>query len=279
MVEWYCLNMARKWTREEELLKRGELEELYVKDNRSIGEIAEILHLSQSTVYDRLLRLEIKPERSRKEGFNNKRADVLIPKKYSKDLSEFLGLLLGDGHLSSTQVVVTLGNKEVSYVGHVAKLIEKLFSIEPKLTRSARGYYVVYFGSTEVVRWLLSMGLAFNKVKSQVDVPSWIFSDEDYMGSFLRGFFDTDGSIYKLRFGIQLAFTNRSLPMLRSVRRCLSLLGYHPSDMSYFRVYLTRQGDIIRFFQAVSPANAKHKDRFRMWFKSVDSPVGAGGGL
>ena len=102
--------MAVRWTAKQELLKRQELEKLYVKENKSIGEIAVILHISQSAVYDRLVRLRIKPTRYRKAGFNNKRQDVVIPRRSSSTLSEFIGILLGDGHLTPTQVAVTLGN-------------------------------------------------------------------------------------------------------------------------------------------------------------------------
>ena len=108
--------MARRWTEKEEILKRKELIKLYVEDNKSIREIAIILNIAQSSVYDRLLRLRIKPNRSLKPGFNNKRHDISIPNNYSGELSEFIGILLGDGHITPTQVTVTLGTKELEYV-------------------------------------------------------------------------------------------------------------------------------------------------------------------
>lgn len=256
--------MPRRWTKSEERLRRKELKKLYIENNMSIGEIAKIISLGQSTVYDRLLRLDITPIRSKKLRFNNKRNDISIPKGYSEELSEFIGIMLGDGHLTPTQVTVTLGNKEESYVRYVTRLINKLFNIEPKVIIRKGGYHIVYFGSTVVVRWLLSMGLVFNKVKNQVNVPSWVFTNNDYIKGFLKGFFDTDGSIYKLKFGVQLAFTNRSLPILGSLHRCLSLLGYNPSNISQFRTYLTKKKDIISFFKTVNPANAKHQKRFQM---------------
>lgn len=255
--------MAKRWSNKEESLRRRELERLYIKQNRSIGEIAKILNLGQSTVYQRLLRLGITPARSRKLRFNNKRSDISIPKDYSKELSEFIGILLGDGHITPTQVTVTLGNKEENYTRHVARLISKLFNIKPKVMKRKGGYHIVYFGSTVVVRWLVSMGLAFNKVKNQVKVPPWVFANNDYMKGFLKGFFDTDGSVYKLRFGVQLAFTNRSLPILESLQHCLTSLGYSPSNISLFRTYLTRKNDVIRFFETIRPANARHQERFK----------------
>lgn len=83
------------------------------------------------------------------------------------------------------------------------------------------------------------------------------------MNRFLKGFFDTDGSVYKLRFGTQISFTNKSLPLLQSTRRMLLLLGYQPSSISGYRVYLTKQKSILRFFKEIKPANPKHLVRFR----------------
>ncbi|MBI2616566.1 hypothetical protein HYW55_00340 [Candidatus Gottesmanbacteria bacterium] len=154
---------------------------------------------------------------------------------------------------------------DLEYIHHVATLIKKLFGIDSKIATSNSGYYVVYFGSTETVRWLLGMGLVFNKVKSQVNAPDWILSQKEYMKFFLKGFFDTDGSVYKLRFGIQLSFTNRSIPLLNSLRRCLFVLGFKPSIISCYHIYLTRRDDVSKFFREVGPANKKHRERFRLF--------------
>jgi DNA-binding transcriptional regulator WhiA len=262
--------MAKRWTKLEETIKRNELENLYIGENKTIGEISIILYLGQSTVYDRLLRLKIKPLRSRKIKFNNKRSDVVIPIKYSKSLAEFIGIMLGDGHLTRNQITVTLGNKEINYVGYVAKLIESLFKIRPKILRLKYGYSVVYFGSVDVVRWLVSMGLTFNKVKKQVGVPIWIFSKKTYSSGFLKGFFDTDGSIYKLKYGVQLSFTNRSLPLLKAAQNRLTYLGFSPSKISEFKIYLTKRREIDCFFKKINPANKKHSKRYNILCKSWD---------
>lgn len=263
--------MAKKWTSKDEREKRRELLELYVKKNKTIGEIAKMLHCGESTIYERLVRLGIPSLRSQKPRYNNIRSDIILPKKYSKDLAEFVGVLLGDGHLTPTQVTVTLGKKE-KYVEYVACLMRKLFGVEPKIITSKRGDFTVYIGSTTIVRWLMAMGLVFNKVKAQVDVPSWIFSKKDFIKGAIRGLFDTDGSVYQLRFGIQLSFCNRSRPLLHSFRSMLAKLGFHPSMVSSHNVYLTRRGDIQMFFQEIGSNNTKHTKRFSNFSKV---PMGA----
>ena len=175
--------------------------------------------------------------------------------------------MLGDGCISPTQVMVTLGNKELDYVEHVSKLITKLFSVIPKIYIRKRGYYVVSFGSKKAVEWLLNNKLVMNKVKNQVKTPDWILKKKTFMRGFLKGFFDTDGSVYRLRFGVQLAFTNRSRPLLDDIANTLKLLGYYPSKISRFQVYVTRKRQVLRFFRNINPANIKHRDRFDEFVK------------
>ena len=262
--------MPAKWSKNIELKKFKELNRLYVIHNKTIGEIGKILHLAESTVYDRLLRLNIKPDRSRKKNYNHT-SPATIPNIHTRSLAEFFGIMLGDGCLAPSQITVTLGNKELDYVNYVSNLITKLFNIVPKIYRRPKGYYVIYFGSVKIVEWLKSNGLVFNKVKDQVKVPEWIFKKNFLMEGFLKGFFDTDGSVYKLRLGVQLAFTNRSLPLLSGVRYALDTLKYFPSKISGFRVYLTKKRYVLKYLRRISPANIKHRQRFEEFVKYYDN--------
>lgn len=177
-------------------------------------------------------------------------------------MAEFFGIMFGDGNLTHFQVQVCLGNKELEYAEYVQKLLTKIFKTNARIAVRSTGYRDIYFGSTIVTTWLKKEGLVFNKVKSQVDVPEWIFSKKEYMTRFLRGFFDTDGSVYKLRFGIQVSLTNHSFPILLSLHTMFCALGYSPSEISTYRIYLTRVKDVKRFFREIKPKNQKHTRRF-----------------
>lgn len=254
--------MARKWTKDEERKYHSQLVRLYVKQNKTIREISSILHIAPSSVYIRLKRLRVPICREKKRDYNNQRTSVSIPRKYTSDLAEFFGVMLGDGHLSYFQVVVTLGTKELAYVKHVAALIKKIFGVKPKISVRKGGYRDVYLGSVEITQWLFARGLVNNKVAAQVDIPAWIFANKKFLKKFVRGFFDTDGSVYRLRHGIQLSFTNRSLPLLKSLHRALVRLGYKPSRISGYVIYVTRKPEIVRFFSEIRPANEKHRGRY-----------------
>lgn len=266
--------MANRWSAQEEKKYLIQLEELYVKKNLSIREIAHKLKLSQSAVFVRLKRLGITTNPKKKLYYLNKRRDIKIPQKYSQELAEFFGIMLGDGHVSNFQVVVSLGSKEEEYARYVQKTMKSIFGGKPKIgirkeDYKKQKYRDVYLGSVDVVSWLKNEGLVSNKVISQVDVPKWITNNRGYMESFIRGFFDTDGSIYKLRFGVQIALTNRSEPILKALQSMLWALEYSPSRISLHRVYLTNKKDIRRFFEEIKPRNPKHKSRFKVFNASV----------
>ena len=254
--------MARRWTTKEEAKCRSELFRLYIKQNKSLREVSKILGMPESTVFRRLKRLDIKTQPHLKKNYLKKRIDVKIPPKYSEDLAEFFGIMLGDGHVSHFQVVVSLGNKEERYAKYVRLLIKKIFKTNVKISIRSGGYRDVYLGSVDVTSWLLKQGLVHNKVKSQVDVPSWVCNKNIFMRRFLKGFFDTDGSVYKLQHGIQLSFCNRSLPMLKSLQLMLKKLEYNPSSMSSYNMYLTKRRDVKRFFKEIKPSNLKHVSRY-----------------
>ncbi len=255
--------MARRWTPDEETRNRRELHELYVVQNKTIGEIAPLLGITENTVYDRLIRLQIPSAPELKPNYLRKKKDVWIPTDRSEKLAEFFGIMLGDGHISHFQTVVTLGSKELEYVTYVANLLKEIFKTPSTISVRADGYCDVYIGSVEITKWLKEQGLVSNKVASQVSAPAWIFEESRYMRSFLRGFFDTDGSFYLLRYGRQISFTNHSLPLLHSLRNMLLKLEFRPSEVSCGRViYLTRRNDVSRFFKEIQPANTKHIRRF-----------------
>jgi len=263
--------MPRRWTREEEEKYRNELVDLYIGKNKSLRQVAGVLGIKEQTVFQRLVRLGINTAPYRKEHYLNKRTDVMIPGACSEDLAEFFGVMLGDGHISHFQVLVHLGTKEAEYAEHVRALISKLFHAPARIAVRRTGYRDVYLGSTLAAAWLFQNGLASNKVKAQVGMPRWIFSDWRYLRGFVRGFFDTDGSVYKLRFGIQIAFTNYSSPLLKDLQKVLSILKYTPSRISGPRIYITKRDEVSRFFREINPKNPKHRKRFKEF---SHAPVG-----
>ena len=260
--------MPLRWSKQQEERHRKQLHALYVKRNLTIAQIGKQLHISEKTVFQRLRRLGIPTSpKSKPNAIALLRTDIAIPKKYTKELAEFIGIMLGDGKLSYFQIVVTLGSKEESYAQYVVARIASIFKVSPKIAIRSTGYRDVYLGSVTLSKWLKGQGLAYNKVLAQVNAPRWIFSRPEYMKRCIRGFFDTDGSVYKLRWGHQISFSNRSAPLLKSIRDMLLLLEYSPSRISGTNLYITKREDVSRFFKEINPQNSKHRVRFEKFLK------------
>ena len=245
--------MPKRWTSKEEAFYRKELTKLYLHKNLSISEVATSLKIGQATVYDRLVRLGIKSIPSRKLRFCNQR--IIDLPKFSKNLAEIIGILLGDGHISEGQVWFTLGSKEQKYTYYIENLFFKVFGYHLKRCRIVKKYTSLYIGSKALVTSLKKMGLVQHKVKSQVGVPDWILNNKQYYPACLRGIFDTDGSIYKLRHGHQISFKNMSLVLLKDIRSMLIKLKFSPSQISNFSVYITKRKDLRRFKELIGSGN------------------------
>jgi len=253
--------MARRWTIKEEDEKREEIAELYVKQNKTIAEIGKILIISEKTVFKRMKRLNIPSIPERKLHYLNKKRGELIFPDLSEELAEFFGIMLGDGHLSQGQIWIFINNNtDRGYRYYVRNLLKSLFGVEAGCSyRKKEDMKNLFLSSVDLVEYLKERGLyATNKVKAQVGTPSWIFTKDSYKKSFLKGFFDTDGSIYQLRFGVQMAFCNRSLPLLQSARRILLDLGYFPSKISAYNLYLTRKSNLYQYAAEIGFGNPKH---------------------
>jgi len=178
--------------------------------------------------------------------------------------------MLGDGHVGLSQLFITVNVKtDASYVLYLQNLIEGLFNFRPRLTAIRRRSILdLYVTSTFLMKELRTIGLySPNKVRDQVGIPNWIFQSTEYERRFIRGFFDTDGSIYQLKWfnAVQMSFKNRSFPLLAGTREILLSLGYRPSKISNYSIYLTRRQDIRRYIEEIGFGNEKHGLRARLF--------------
>lgn len=256
--------MARMWTTQETATKRTELYELYVVQNKTLSEISNRLNICQSAVYGRLLNLGIKIQPELKENYLNKKK-VAFPDK-SELTAELIGIMLGDGHISKKngQLYVCVNSETDLEYSHLIKdLFFKLTGNNASShTRTDQKAIDVFFTSVEFVRHMETLGLTSNnKVKQQVGIPDWIKEKREWSYPCIRGLFDTDGSLYRLKFGHQLELTNRSLALLNDTRDLLLNNGFHPSKISGFNLYITRRNDLHRYFTEIGSSNPKHLNK------------------
>ncbi|MAH07571.1 hypothetical protein CMI38_04975 [Candidatus Pacearchaeota archaeon] len=124
--------------------------------------------------------------------------------KVNEDIAELMGIILGDGNI---YVDESNGHYQLRITGHLSndkdyheKFIKDLFwrifkkELKVKCYENRR---VLYYYGKEIICELLKLGLVSgNKLKNNINIPTWIFSNKEYMKSCLRGLIDTDGSVF-----------------------------------------------------------------------------------
>ncbi|PIZ87415.1 MAG: hypothetical protein COX92_01255 [Candidatus Nealsonbacteria bacterium CG_4_10_14_0_2_um_filter_40_15] len=188
---------------------------------------------------------------------------------FSKELAEFVGILLGDGGITKYQVVITLHSKDdKEYSKFVIALIKKLFNV-PVGVNYDKNYSSLdlAISRSKLVRFCTEkLGLKLgNKIKQQVDISSWIKQNKQYAIACLRGLIDTDGCIFIHRYKVngkwynykKLAFTSYSKPLRQSVFDILKNIELNPRLAQRSDVRLDSIDDVKRYFQLVGSHNPK----------------------
>lgn len=179
-------------------------------------------------------------------------------------LAEFLGIIMGDGNVSKYFTQITLNSiSDVDYIKYVHNLAKSLFlkahiSIVPKKYENSTK---IQISSKIVSDFLKSQGMIpFCKT-----IPEWVINNPKYYKSFLKGLFDTEGSIsfktYKSQKGIsiykQLNFRNADINLMKFVRDRLTDMGFKPTQTLKRSLYLSTHDAIARFRKVIGFGNKK----------------------
>jgi len=291
------------WCREKSSMNYKVLLDLQTNYNISIPKEIKILpqfwYVNRAAKLGALMRNKLygnfgTPEGRRKGGLTTIRKFMHRPKLAKKlglrvikdikrpksglQLSEFVGIVLGDGGLTDYQLRITFNrDTDAEYADFVKELIKKLFKLAPRIIhkKSDKGSDIAVY-SKNLVEFLESRGLKRgNKVRNKVDIPRWIKKNKRFQLSCLRGLMDTDGSCYayshnvnKKRYrNVALCFTNASEALLKSVYHIFDSGGYYPR-MTGRRVYVYGENEINKYFQKVGSHNYKYLENYRR-FRSL----------
>lgn len=197
----------------------------------------------------------------------------------SEMLAEFVGIMLGDGGMTPYQICITLGYKaDQEYSTFLRAFLKKLFQLSPSIHERNKSYITHVISRKELVDYCVSLGLCIgNKVKQQVDMPSWIKKDEELIKACIRGLMDTDGCIFQECHSInarrycypRIFLVSYSNPLRRAIYDGLIRLGFSARLRSGRSVTLEKRSDIIRYFSFIGTHNPKHQKRFEAFIGGV----------
>lgn len=200
---------------------------------------------------------------SNRFNLNNKKYAVL-PKKYSADLAEFFGIMLGDGSLTKYYLKVYLNRiNDKNYVPFVVKLVQSLFPEKfiSSIDCPRRGTNEIQISSTDITSYIQRIG--FNPKTRKI--PDWIRSNKNYSIATLRGLFDTEGTVgFKYfrgkrgnYFYKQLTVTNTNDNILTFVEEKLCELGFGNIKRSNHNIYISNKTDIAMYAKMIGSSNPK----------------------
>lgn len=194
---------------------------------------------------------------------------------FSKELAEFVGIVLGDGGITKYQVVIALHSKDDKKYGKfVIDLIKKLFNVPVGMhyDKNSLSFDLTVSRIGLVHFCIEKLGLKIgSKIKHKADVPNWIKKNKQYSIACVRGLIDTDGCVFTHRYKVngktynykKLAFTNHLKSLRQSVFDILKRNGLNPRFAQREDVRLDSIDDMEKYFRIFSSHNPKILKQYR----------------
>lgn len=195
------------------------------------------------------------------------------------DLGEVSGIFAGDGTLYQTKTGFVMevrgnSNEEPYYQNYVKPMFEKILSRELRLIRRhyPGGYVIGIRSCNRETKEIFHdrLGFPIGKKSENVEIPKQILEEKRYWKSYIRGVFDTDGSIYVRKSGPGMKYTqpvidiaSNSTKHLMQIKQILNNLGFvFWFEKSNNKVRMAGWENAERFFKVINPHNNKKIERF-----------------
>lgn len=216
----------------------------------------------------------------------------------NENTAELVGLSFGDGGLTyrsnskrvKFQLRGDLKEDKEHYDNHIIPLFNKeimlpLFSREVGVVFNKRmNFYGLSVESVNLEKSLNYLGIP-SGVKNELQIPLWIKSKKSYILRFIRGFFDTDGSIscqknYSLKKGvlhtqIRISLACTSKVLMEEIYSYLKNLGYKSLLKSRvpkrngrkksYTIVLSGGIQVSKWMNEIGSKNPKHLTKYNVW--------------
>lgn len=180
--------------------------------------------------------------------------------KLDGNLSEIIGVLNGDGHISrNKKEICVVGNKhEQNYALYLKKLFEMKLQINFNLFFYGNCFKLKGY-SVELSNLLMkNYGLPNGNKLGKLHILPKILDDKKLLMRYTKGLFDTDGTFYiRRRKDAVIEISNTDKNFLIEIKSALEDFGFSVSLLKN-HVAIYKKEDINKFFNLIKPANSKH---------------------
>lgn len=214
-------------------------------------------------------------------------------------IAELCGAIIGDGWIQSDRrcffiVGDPLEDKEYydKYLSNIFK--EILIDVKPKEFPYWKVYGIGIY-KKEIIKRIVNWGLPTGKKVETAKIPDWIKkANKKVKISFIRGFFDTDGSIFcqrdyakyakefnkKYHTKIRLRMSGISEGLINQIEKMNLEVGFNlrkriikrgfknnRNNKDVFILEMNKISNIVKFFEELKPSNPKHITKYMVWKK------------
>ena len=215
-----------------------------------------------------------------KENVNTIEKSMYLKKEIKEiildeNLAEIIGVLNGDGHISKNQKeICVVGNKnEKDYALYLQNLFTSKLKVDFNHIFFDSSRFKLKGYSVDLSRFLVKeYGLPSGNKLGKLHIPPQILTKNELLISYLRGLYDTDGTIYirrKKDYVIEISSADKNY--LIEIKSALERLGFNISLLKN-HVAIYKKHEIKKFFELIRPSNSKHLKRFENYSK-----ISAGG--
>jgi len=212
----------------------------------------------------------------------DKEKGLKIPNVLSSDLAYLCGVFAGDGSINVRQIkndyyLKCVGNpqdEKLLYKNIIGPKFKNVFGFTPtfKYHDSKTTYGFTVFSKALITYLNTFIGLPIGKKYESLRIPKVFLSDEKYIISFMRGLFDTDGSIcFKKRYRSYpyypvICLSSSSETLARDVAKILKKLDFKIMELYNYKVIDKR---IERGFTVISRIELNGRYNLILWNQKI----------
>jgi replicative DNA helicase Mcm len=159
---------------------------------------------------------------------------ISLPPRANEDLCYFAGLIAGDGSIEDgtrNGFSIRFNNSNPGLIALYRNLVTRLFQAKLDFTpQTPQRSAAIRFHSQLVARILTELGVPTSPKSARLRLPDILLNGPaTNLASYLRGLFDTDGTISERSSGSRcISLTTASPALARGVQLALIRLGIHP---------------------------------------------------
>jgi intein-encoded DNA endonuclease-like protein len=195
-------------------------------------------------------------------------------------MSEFCGVIMGDGNLWTNgrkyEITITGSPKDKPYMDCIAEYAK---TIKPRIyyRQRGRGLRLTIYSKILFHFLIHDIGFKHGSEKGDGNIPRIIARRKDLSLAFIRGFFDTDGSIFTSnKKGAEnyptLEITNENLALLSSIQKILENEGirttFRKSNTNTYKIAVHGKEMIGKWMHKIGSSHPRKRSKMESIIKT-----------